>query len=410
MKTLLLFKSSLGTIQAHRGRSILTVLGIMIGIASIIITFSIGRGAEEKIKSTILWMGEGACYVVSGNVLRRGSARESIFKPTRLTVQDMEAIRAQVPGIQEISRSTFTLQMFEYQGNATRDRVLGTDANILKINKNKLKMGQVFTPQQVIDRVNVVIIGEKIAQKLFKQEMPLGKTIRIEGNPFVVIGVIEHQEHFFGPDDPNSRAFMPYTVAKKYFAKENESEDDLNAIALSFYPNVSSEKPIRQIRRILRLRHNLEIGDDDDFTIFDEETIAKSAQEASYVIKLFGLLAASISLIVGGIGVMNIMLVSVNERMQEIGLRMALGATPLLVQAQFLIESIALCTIGGFMGIFLGLVGIWIIGYATTLPSIIEILPLLLSFFVTILTGIFFGYYPARLAALLNPIDALTER
>lgn len=410
MKTTLLLKSSLQTIYAHTGRSFLTILGIMIGIAAIIITFAIGRGAQEKIKGTIMWMGEGACYIVSGNVLTRGGARAAIFKPVRLTVQDMEAIRDQVPGIQEISRSTYTLQMLEYKGNATRDRVLGTDANILKINKNKLRYGSIFTPEQVINRVNVVIIGEKIAEKLFKQELPLGKTIRIEGNPFVVIGVIEHQEHFFGPEDPNFRSFVPYTVAKKYFSKADESEDDLNAIALSFYPHISSEKPLRIIRRILRLRHHLEQGAEEDFTIFDEEEIAHAATEASNVIKLFGLIAASISLIVGGIGVMNIMLVSVTERMQEIGLRMALGATPLLVQAQFLIESIALCAVGGCFGILLGLGGIWFIGHVTTLPSIIEIEPLLISFLITIITGIFFGYYPARLAALLNPIDALTER
>lgn len=408
MKTIALIITAASIIKTHTGRSLLTVLGIMIGIAAIIVTFAIGRGAQEKIKGTIMWMGEGACYVVSGNVLRRGSARASIFKPARLTVQDMDAIKAQVDGIEEISRSTYTLQMFEYESNATRDRVLGTDANILRINKNKLRYGTVFTPEHVANRINVVILGEKIAQKLFRHAIPLGKTIRIEGNPFVVIGVIEHQEHFFGPDDPNCRAFVPYTVAKKYFSKEDESEDDLNAIAMSFFPNMSSEKPIRLIRRILRQRHNLDSGLDDDFTIFDEESIAKSAQEASNVIKLFGLLSASISLIVGGIGVMNIMLVSVAERIQEIGLRMALGATPLVIQAQFLTESIVLCMVGGLMGILLGLLSILIIGNMTTLPFVVEISPLLISFFVTIVTGLFFGYYPARLAAKLNPIDALT--
>lgn len=410
MKAFILFKISLRSVAMHTVRSFLTVLGITIGIAAIIVTFAIGRGAQEKIKSQIMWMGERASYIVAGNVLTRGAARAALFKPSRLTVQDMQAIRSQVPDIQEMSRSSFTLQMIEYEGNATRDRVLGVDANFLTINKNKLRYGTSFTPQQVLNRVSVALLGEKIAQKLFKNEMPIGKTIRIEGYPFIVIGVIEHQEHFFGPEDPNARVYIPFTVAKKYFAKANESEDDLAGIALSFKPHTSSAKAVRTIRRILRLRHNLENEKEEDFTIFDTDEITRSAQDASDVIKLFGLLAASISLIVGGIGVMNIMLVSVNERMQEIGLRMALGATPFLVQAQFLVESTALCAVGGIMGVLLGLAGIWLIGIITTLPFIIELTPLLLSFFVTIMTGIFFGYYPAKLAASLNPIDALTER
>ena len=382
----------------------------MIGIAAIVITFAIGRGAEEKIKKQIMWMGEGACYIVSGNVITRGAARAALFKPIRLTVQDMNAIKDLVPEIQEISRSTYTLEMFEYKGNATRDRVLGTDANILKINKNKLRYGSVFTPQQVHDRVNVAILGEKIAQKLFKNEMPLGKTIRISGQPFTVIGVIEHQEHFFGPEDPNSRAFVPYTVAKKLFSRATESEDDLNAIALNFYPQVSSQKPLRIIKRLLRMRHSLDQKEEDDFTIFDEETIKKAAEDAASVIKLFGLIAASISLIVGGIGVMNIMLVSVSERTQEIGLRMAIGATGLLVQLQFLFEAIALCALGGLIGTLIGLVGLWLIGLLTNLPHIIEYTPLVISFLITIVIGIFFGYYPARMASSMNPIDALLER
>lgn len=410
MNILFIAKTSLNAIVRHAGRSLLTVLGIMIGIAAIVITFAVGRGAEEKIKRQIMWMGEGACYIVSGNVITRGAARAALFKPIRLTVQDMQAIKDQVPEIDEISRSTYTLELFEYQGNACKDRVLGSDANILKINRNKLRYGTLFTLQQVHDRVNVVILGEKITQKLFKTEMPIGKTIRISGQPFTVIGVIEHQDHFFGPEDPNARAFIPYTVAKKLFSKATESEDDLNAIALNFKQDTSSEKPLRVIKRILRMRHSLGQKEEDDFTIFDQETIKKTAEDAASVIKLFGLIAASISLIVGGIGVMNIMLVSVKERTQEIGLRMAIGATALLVQLQFLLEAIILCALGGIIGILLGLIGLWLIGLLTSLPNIIEYSPLIMSFLITVVIGVFFGYYPARIASLMNPIDALLER
>lgn len=410
MNIFFILKTSINAIISHTGRSLLTIIGIMIGIAAIIITFAIGRGAEEKIKKQITWMGEGSCYIVSGNILTRGAARAALFKPIRLTVQDMQAIKDQIPEIQEISRSTYTLEMMEYLGNATRDRVLGTDANMLRINKNKLRYGTMFTPGHVQNRINVAILGEKIAQKLFRDELPLGKTIRISGQPFKIIGVIEHQEHFFGPEDPNSRAFVPYTVAKKLFSRATESEDDLSAIALNFHPNINTTRPMRIIKRILRDRHGLYKQEEDDFTIFDEETIKKTAEDAAAVIKLFGLIAASISLIVGGIGVMNIMLVSVQERTQEIGLRMAIGATRPLIQLQFLFEAILLCTLGGLIGIVIGLAGLLLLGQLTNLPHIIEYMPLIISFLVTIVVGIFFGYYPAHIASLMNPIDALLER
>jgi putative ABC transport system permease protein len=410
MNKLLILKTSLNAIIRHTGRSLLTVIGIMIGIAAIVITFAIGRGAEEKIKKQIMWMGEGSCYIVSGNVITRGAARAALFKPIRMTVDDMHAIKAEIPEIKDISRSTYTLEMIEYMGKATRDRVLGTDANMLKINKNKLRYGAMFTPTDVANRINVAVLGEKIADKLFDAEFPIGKTIRINGNPFTIIGVIEHQEHFFGPDDPNARVFVPFTVGKKLFSKENESEDDLSAIALHFYPDVHSAKPLRLIKRILRTRHGLDDKEEDDFTIFDEETIKKTAEDAAGVIKLFGLIAASISLIVGGIGVMNIMLVSVQERTKEIGLRMAIGATQAVIQLQFLLEAIILCALGGIIGIIIGLLGLQIVGHLTNLNSIIEFTPLMISFLITIVVGIFFGYYPARAASLLNPIDALLER
>ena len=410
MNMLLITKTSLNAIIRHTGRSLLTVIGIMIGIAAIIITFAIGRGAEEKIKKQIMWMGEGSSYIVSGNVLARGAARTSLFKPIRLTVQDMQSIKDQVAEIQDVSRSTYSLEMMEYMGKATRDRVQGTDANILKINKNKLRYGTMFTTEHVNNRINVAILGEKIANKLFNNEMPVGKTIRINGSPFTVLGIIEHQEHFFGPEDPNARVFVPFTVAKKLFSKADESEDDLSAIALHFYPHVHSDKPLRLIKRILRSRHGQDTNEADDFTIFDEETIKKTAEDAAAVIKLFGLIAASISLIVGGIGVMNIMLVSVQERTKEIGLRMAIGATRLLIQLQFLFESIILCALGGIIGIIIGLLGLLLVGHLTNLPSYIEFTPLIISFLITIVVGIFFGYYPARIASLMNPIDALLER
>jgi putative ABC transport system permease protein len=410
MHTYILVKTAFNTIIHHAGRSLLTILGIMIGIAAIIITFSIGRGAEEKIRAQVMFMGEGACYIIPGNVITKGAVRSTLSKPMRLIQGDLEAIARQVSGIREVSRGTYTLETLEYGSTAIRERMLGTDENLLRIIKNKLKYGKFFSKQQLMLRTNVVVIGDKIQEKLFGTTYSIGKTIRINGIPFEVIGVIEHQEHFFGGDDPNARSFVPFTVAKKYFRQPNEMEDDIGAILIGLYENISSDEPMRKIRRILRMRHNIEEQEDDDFTFLDQESITRAAQSAASVIKLFGLIAASISLLVGGIGIMNIMLVSVKERTQEIGLRIALGSTKAIVQLQFLFEAIALCGIGGIIGIVLGLIGQQVISTFTNLPSILEIMPLFVSFLVTIVIGIIFGFFPARQASLLNPIDALLER
>jgi len=410
MTTLILLKTALRAIIRHKGRSFLTVLGIMIGIASIIITFSIGRGAEERIRNQILTMGEGAAYVIPGNVVTRGAVRSSLAKKARLTEDDMFAIRDQIPEIRELSRLTYTLELLEHNGTVAKERVMGADDNILDINENKLKYGNQFDKSHINNRVNVAIIGHGVEEKLFGTEYPIGQTIKMNGTPFTVIGVIAKQDHFWGTEDPNMRTFVPFTVAKKYFRKDDENDNDLGAIAVKTYKGMQGEQTIRKIKRILRFRHNIAYDDDDDFTIFDQESISQAADETSGVIKLFGLIAASISLLVGGIGVMNIMLVSVQERTKEIGIRLAIGATSSLIQLQFLIEAMVLSGIGGIIGIMLGLTGQYLLSAFTNLPSITEILPLVISFLITIVIGIFFGYYPARKASLLNPIDALLER
>jgi putative ABC transport system permease protein len=187
-------------------------------------------------------------------------------------------------------------------------------------------------------------------------------------------------------------------------------EDDLGYIAFTLYKGTNMQQVSRAIKRILRFRHHIEPNEEDDFILLDQESIAKTASAAGNIIKLFGLIASCISLLVGGIGIMNIMLVSVQERTREIGLRIALGATQRNVQIQFLCESAALCTVGGLCGLLLGLLGQIFIKNYTSLPSIIEIIPPIVSLLVTIAIGIFFGYYPAKKASLLNPIDALLER
>lgn len=411
MKTIILIKTALHAIMRHPGRSLLTTLGIMVGVAAIIITFSIGRGAEEKIISQVSAMGEGTVLIVPGNVITPGGTRSSLANGARLTTQDMQAIRAQVIPIREISRGTFGYHLIENGSNAIKEQVLGADANITKIfGRFDIQYGMRINAQHIQERANVAVIGATIQQKLFGKEMAFNKTIRINGFPFIVIGVLKQQPHYFGTEDPNAHVIIPFTTAKKYFKKPDEMEDDLGYIAFAMYKGTDIQPVIRTVKRILRLRHNIGYDEEDDFLLLDQESIKKTASAAGNIIKLFGLIASCISLLVGGIGIMNIMLVSVQERTKEIGLRISLGATQAAVQNQFLFESATLCAAGGLLGLILGFLGQLCIRAYTILPTIIEIAPPFVSLIVTIAIGIFFGYYPARKASLLNPIDALLER
>jgi putative ABC transport system permease protein len=408
MKIAMLFRTAAYAISRHTARSLLTILGIMVGVAAIIITFSIGRGAEEKITLQINTMGEGTIIILPGNVITPGGTRSSLANPSRLTTQDLESIKNQIVSIREISRGTFGRYIAEYKNNAVKEQVLGADGNIFKIfNKSEFAYGTSFNDEHVMQRANVAVLGSKIHEKLFGKEFALDQTIRIGGFPFVVIGVLKEEPHYFGTEDPNARIIIPFTAAKKYFKANNELEDDLGYIAFALYPGVKADYVTRTVKRILRLRHSIEPGEEDDFLILDQESIAKTASAAGNIIKMFGLIAASISLLVGGIGIMNIMLVSVQERKQEIGLRIALGATQRDMQLQFLFESATLCATGGILGVMLGLIGQLCIKTFTVLPSVIEFLPPAASLLITVGIGVFFGYYPARKASLLDPIKAL---
>ncbi len=407
MSPLVLFRTSISIISRHAARSMLTILGIMIGIASIIVTFSIGRGAEQRIKSQIMALGENSLYIIPGNVVERGHVRSSLGKKPKVTMQDIYAIKAQIDCVAYISPGYEIMEPIVVGTTTAQERLIGSDLAMLFIRGQKVQRGDFFNDYHVQQRVNVVVLGDVLAKNLFKGEDPLGKTLHIKRVPFTVIGILAHEDNYWGTEDPNKRGYMPYTVAKKYFKKATKGEDDIDFIAAKLGNEKFKGEGLRKITRALKQTHHIKPGDEDDFTIFDQQSIAKSAETASEIIQLFGLIAASISLLVGGIGIMNIMLVSVQERTREIGIRLALGATQSNIQAQFLIEAIVLCLLGGIIGILSGLGLLIILSSLTNLPGIIEIQPLLAALFITMLIGITFGYYPARKASLLDPVKAL---
>lgn len=404
MNTITLFKTSLSVIYRHAIRSLLTVLGIMIGIAAIVVTISIGRGAEQRIRSQIMSMGENAVYIIPGNVFKHGESRSE--QATRLTTEDLYSLISQVDDIVG-STPVFEVSDPMIYGDATaKERILGTDANILTLVSRTMAKGIFFTDYHVKHRENVIVLGDSLAENLFKKTDPIGKVIRIKQVPFTVIGIVKYDGNFWGTNDPNKLGYMPYTTAKKYF-KPKYLEQDLDFIVLKLGEEKYKGESLRKIIRTLRLSRHIKPDDQDDFTIFDQQTLATSAETSSRIIQLFGLIAAFIALIVGGIGIMNIMLVSVQERTREIGIRLALGATQTMIQTQFIIEAVVLCTLGGIIGVIVGIGLVELLSYITSLPGIIEIKPIALALLVTILIGVFFGYYPARKASLLNPVDAL---
>jgi len=410
MNIKILLRTSVRVLKKHKVRSFLTILGIMIGISSIIITFSIGRGAEEAISSAVLGMGEGTIYIMPAEFMKRGAFRSDVAQRTKLTTIEMEKVKKNSPEIAEITPMSMTVQQLDYKQKIAQETVIGCHANMMKVNDNDIALGSFFNDYHVNQRSNVIVLGNKVAKKLFNTENPIGQIIYLNKQPCQVIGVLKHKPHYWGPRDPNDWAYIPFTVAKKLCRGLDETENEVTMVGMKPYPGVDSEVLLRKIKSILRFSYNTKPGEDDSFIIFDQQSIENVAREAAGVIKLFGLIAAAVSLLVGSIGVMNIMLVSVRERTREIGIRMAIGATQGSIRRQFLIESTVLCLFGGLIGITLGLLGQILISQAATLPVVIELTPMVISLIVTVLIGVFFGYYPAHQASQLNPVDALLER
>lgn len=409
MTIVVLLRTSIRALLKHKVRSLLTVLGIMIGIAAITITFSIGRGAEEAVASQILSMGENAVYIMPSSFIKHGALRGDISR-IRLRDRDVEAIKRQATEVRSISPMHMTAQTIEYGGKSANQNLIGCLPIMPKIDNNELEKGIYFNESHMKNRSNVIVLGSKPAKELFNDADPIGRVVLVGKRPMRVIGVLKPKPHYFGPRDPNEQAFVPYTTAKKLFRDPTEAVDEVTAIAIKVYNDVNVQVFRRKLENILRFTHYLRPEEEDPFVIFDTQTLTQVARDAAAMVRLFALIAASISLLVGSIGVMNIMLVSVKERTREIGLRMAIGATQKLIRRQFLLESVTLSSAGGIIGVLIGLTGQYVIAYATNLSLYVEVGPLIISLFITALIGMFFGYYPARQASLLNPVDALLQR
>jgi len=396
------FRLALRALARNKMRSALTMLGIIIGVGAVIAVVSIGQGANYKVQQGIAAMGTNAVFIAAGSN-RAGGVRQGQGGVKTLTIDDMNAILQQIPLIKEAAPSLTNRQQVVYGNQNWNTQVTGTAPAYFDIRSWPVQSGSVFSDEEVDLAANVCVIGTTVEKILFQDEDPIGKTMRIGSLPFRVDGVLASKGQSAVGQDQDDVIFAPYTTVQRKVQGITWVQF-INASAVTQQASLAAVAPIASL---LRERHRLRPGTDDDFIIRTQADIEDLAdQTQSTMTYLLGGIA-SVSLLVGGIGIMNIMLVSVTERTREIGVRMAVGATETDVQNQFLVEAVTLSMMGGAIGIVIGLIGSALISNLLSWPTLISGKAILAAAVFSAAVGIFFGYYPAKKAAQLDPIEAL---
>jgi putative ABC transport system permease protein len=396
------FRLALRALSRNKMRSALTMLGIIIGVGAVIAVVSIGQGANYLVQQGIAAMGTNAVFIAAGSN-RAGGVRQGYGGVRTLTVDDMNAILREIPLIKEAAPTLSNNQQVVYGNQNWNTRVTGTTPNYFDIRSWPVQSGSVFSDEEVDLAANVCVLGTTVEKILFLDEDPIGKTIRIGNLPFRVDGVLASKGQSTVGQDQDDIIFAPYTTVQRKIQGITWLQA-INASAVSQQASIAAVAPISSL---LRERHRLRTGTDDDFLIRTQADIEDLADQTQSVMTLLLGGIASVSLLVGGIGIMNIMLVSVTERTREIGVRMAVGATEDDVRRQFLVEAVTLSMMGGFIGIVFGLVGSALISNLLSWPTLISGKAIIAAVIFSAAVGIFFGYYPAHKAAQLDPIEAL---
>lgn len=402
-KTIL--KIAINSLKINKMRSALTSLGIIIGVSAVIIMLAVGTGAREKIAKDMDSMGSNLLMIRSASA-KSGGVRMGMGTRPTLTLKDAEAIERKVSGILAIAPYSAESKQLTFGNQNWSTSVAGTTASYLFIRNYEIEDGRNFVPEDVKNTAKVVIIGQTVATELFGDLNPINKTIRIGNVPFKVIGILKTKGQSGMGHDQDDLVFIPITTAqKKVFG--TSFPGTVSMITVKAQTAEVLDKTQSEIEELLIHRHNIGKTQDNDFEIRNlaemQETIKSSAMAMSVLLGAI----AFVSLIVGGIGIMNIMLVSVTERTKEIGIRMAIGAKASDIRYQFLIESVLLSLVGGVVGILVGILGSGIVGLTGAMAVTVSPFSILLSLGFSAMVGIGFGYYPAYKASLLNPIDAL---
>ena len=406
MTTLLAsLRIALRVLVVNKMRSSLTMLGIIIGVGAVIAMIAVGSGAKAQIEAQIASMGSNLLMVMSGSSTSGGFRGGAGTMPT-LTVDDAKAIQAEIPAVKYVSPSLSGVAQIVY-GNQNWSTVInGAAPEILEIRGWSLSSGRPFTQQELDGAAKVCILGRTVVENLFGGIDPIGQIVRIKKIPFVVIGVLSPKGQTTWGQDQDDTIFVPLTTAqKRLFGMQFPGM--VRVIAVQAWGPERVKEAETQITELLKQRHRIQPNQDNDFSVRNLTEVMSSAEQSANVMSLLLGAIASISLIVGGIGIMNIMLVSVTERTREIGIRIAVGAKGRDILLQFLIESLVLSLMGGIMGIGIGILGTVVLSSFTQWPTLFSIQAVLLAFLFSGSVGVFFGFYPARKASLLNPIEAL---
>lgn len=399
-----LFKIAMRAIAANKLRSFLTMLGIIIGVASVIAMMAIGQGSKKSIQANIAEMGSNMIMIRPGQDKGPGGAQQDASDMQTLKLKDYEALKEQAKYLSAISPSVNSSGQFINGNNNTPSTIYGISPDYMQIRQQKVKDGEMFTDEEVRSSAKVCVIGKTVADNLFTNgEDPVGKVIRFNKIPFRVVGVLESKGYNSFGMDQDDVVLAPYTTVMKRIL----SVTYLQGINASAVTEDMTDLAIEDITSILRENHKLKASDEDNFTIRSQQEMAEMMNSTSDTMTVLLLVVACISLVVGGIGIMNIMYVSVTERTKEIGLRMSVGARGIDILNQFLIESVLLSVTGGLIGVIVGVGAAVGINVFAHWPIQIQPWSVLPSFAVCSATGIFFGWYPAKKAASLDPIEAI---
>jgi putative ABC transport system permease protein len=397
------FKVAARALARNKMRSALTTLGIIIGVSAVIALVSIGQGAQFMVQNQINSFGSNLLFVMPNNQVQ-GGANIATGGGNSLTVEDVQAMANELPGIAGASPMVNANTQGVYGNQNWLLRIQGTNEKFTRIRSWPTKQGSFFTDADVLSSARVIVLGKTVADKLFPGEDPVGKTMRVGKLQFKVIGVLAGKGSTFG-NDQDDIAVVPYTTVQKKL--QQRTILSIGQAMVSATSERGASLAETQIAELLRQRHRIPEGEPDDFRIQNMSDVAAASGQVLRIMTLLLASIAGISLMVGGIGIMNIMLVSVTERTREIGIRMAVGARPSYIRLQFLTESVVLSLTGGIAGMLIGGSAAAAFAWYFEWPSLVSTLAVAIAFSFSTAIGVFFGYYPAHKAAALDPIEAL---